>query len=71
MNNVKCHDQQVCEDTVTTIVVLSMLGSAIAYLYVVTTYINGWYLIEITFRFALFTPAGLLVAGATYIIFRK
>jgi hypothetical protein len=71
MDNVQIHDEFAFENTITTIVVLSMLGTAIAYLYVVTTYIHGWYLIELTFRVALFTPFGLLVAGATYIIFRK
>lgn len=65
------NNQQTIEDTITTIVVLSMLGTAIAYLWVVTTYIPHWSMVVVQFRVVLFTPCGLLMAGATYIIFRK
>lgn len=65
------HDEQVFEDTITTIVVLSMLGAAVAYLWVITTYIYGWPYIGFSFHFFLVSPSVLLFAGATFIIFRK
>lgn len=71
MNHTKCHDDVIFDDTITTIVILAMLGTAVGYLWAITIYIPGWYLIVIEYRIALFTPFGLLVAGATYIIFRK
>lgn len=71
MNSKHSHDEQAFEDAVVVFVVLVMLGTAIFYLWMMTTYYEHWYLVTISYKIFIFAPCGLLVAGATYIIFRK